>query len=152
MRIKNLSEKYLDQFVKVVDEYRSFCGFEKSGKDTKEFFQHLIDTKKAKTFIAIDDNDQVMGFVNLYPSFSTLSLINIWILNDLAVAGKFRRLGVAQALIEKAVKFAERSGAVRVELKTEITNQNAQKLYSKMGFETDKENIHYRIPLNKFGK
>ena len=148
MLIQSLSEKYIDQFIEVVNEYRVFCGYEKSTKDTKEFFGHLIQGKKAKIFIAISENDDVMGFINLYPSFSTLALGKILILNDLCVYSKFRRLGVAQALIEEALKFAKHSGAIRIELKTETTNINAQQLYSRIGFKEDVENIHYRVPIN----
>lgn len=145
--VQSFSEKYIDQFVNVVDEYRKFCGFNTSPEETKEFFKHLHKENKAATFIAISEEDQVMGFVNLYPTYSTLSLRKIWILNDLGVSSKFRRLGVAQALIKKSIEFAKESDAIRIELKTAKTNLNAQKLYSEIGFQTDQDNIYYRVPI-----
>jgi len=137
----------MDQFVTVVDEYRNFCGFNVSPEATKAFFETLHKEKKATTFIAVSKEDDVMGFVNLYPSYSTLSLRKIWILNDLGVSSKYRRLGVAQALIKKSIEFAKASDAIRIELKTEKTNCNAQTLYSQMGFQADQNNIYYRVPV-----
>lgn len=145
--VQSFSEKYIDQFVNVLDEYREFCGFDVSPKVTKEFFNNLHKENKAATFIAISEKDEVMGFVNLYPSYSTLSLRKIWILNDLGVSSKFRRLGVAQALVKKSIEFAKESDAIRIELKTAKNNLNAQKLYSELGFETDQNNIYYRVPI-----
>lgn len=147
MQIQQLSEKYIDQLVVVVDEYREFCGFARSYQETKEFFLFLLSEEKSTTFIAINTDDDVMGFINLYPSYSTLALGKIWILNDLAVSSKFRRLGVAQSLIKEALSFAQQTGAIRVELKTEKTNLGAQKLYSEIGFNIDDDNIYYRVPV-----
>jgi ribosomal protein S18 acetylase RimI-like enzyme len=144
--VQELSKKYIDQFVIVVDEYRKFCGFDSSPDGTKEFFLQLQIEHKAVASIAPNENDQVMGFANLYPSYSTLALKKIWILNDLGVSCNFRRLGVAQALLKKATEFAKKSGAIRIELKTEKANSNAQELYFKIGFKIDQDNIYYRVP------
>lgn len=115
--VQSISEKYIDQFVIVVDEYRKFCGFNLSPEATKGFFKNLHKENKAATFIAISEEYEIMGFINLYPSYSTLSLRKIWILNDLGVSSRFRRLGVAQALIKKSIEFAKESGSIRIELK-----------------------------------
>lgn len=147
MLVKRLSENYIDQFVTVVDEYREFCGFAPSPIETKKFFQILLEKNKAATFIAINGDDKVMGFINLYPSHSTLSLQKIWILNDLGVSSKYRRLGVAQKLIQESIEFAKNSGAIRIELKTEKTNLNAQKLYKEIGFKIDHYNLHYNVSI-----
>lgn len=64
--VQSFSEKYIDQFVNVVEEYRKFCGFNVSPKATKNFFKKLHKENKAATFIAINEEDEVMGFVNLY--------------------------------------------------------------------------------------
>ena len=145
--VQSFSEKYIDQFVNVVEEYRRFCGFNVSPEATKDFFNKLHTEMRAVTFIAISERDEVMGFINLYPSYSTLSLRKIWILNDLGVSSKYRRLGVAQALIKKSIEFAKESDAIRIELKTAKTNLNAQKLYSEIGFQIDQGNIYYSVPI-----
>lgn len=147
MIVKKLNEKYIAQLATVVDEYREFCGFKESHTETKIFFQKLLIENNAATFIAVNADDKVMGFINLYPSYSTLSLKKIWILNDLGVSSNFRRLGVANALINQVIEFAKSSGAIRIELKTQKINLNAQKLYSEIGFEIDQNNIYYTVPI-----
>lgn len=44
MLVKPLSEKYLEDLVDVVDEYREFCGFGKRDEATKAFFKRILKT------------------------------------------------------------------------------------------------------------
>lgn len=138
--------RLVDAIVPVMDEYRAFCGFESKGSETQQFLQQIIANQQSKLFLAIDElTQQVMGFVNLYPSFSTLALKPIWILNDLAVSSRFRGRGLAKELINGALEFAKSSGAIRIELKTEVTNERAQSLYKSLDFNIDSDNVYYRI-------
>ncbi|MGB0835348.1 MAG: GNAT family N-acetyltransferase [Psychrobium sp.] len=138
--------RHIDAVVPVMDEYRAFCGFESKGSETQQFLQQIIANQQSKLFLAVDEQtQQVMGFVNLYPSFSTLALKPIWILNDLAVSSRFRGRGLAKELIDGALEFAKLSGAIRVELKTEVTNTRAQALYKSLDFNIDNDNVYYRV-------
>jgi len=102
MHIVKSTEAHLLQLVDVFEEYRQFCGFERSPNETKAFLKKLIRNEESIIFIAIDSKtDGVMGFVNLYPCYSSLALQRLWILNDLGVSSKFRRQGVSKALIYK---------------------------------------------------
>ena len=148
MKIVKASHTHLDQLIKVVEEYRLFCGSSTSPDETREFFSNLINSEESVIFIAINDSSgEIMGFVNLYPSYSTLALKRLWILNDLGVSIKFRSQGIAKALIEKVISFARSTGAVRIELKTDVLNNKAQNLYRDLGFESDKSHVYYRVPL-----
>lgn len=147
MHIIKSNEKYLDQLVELFGQYRLFCGFERDEKATKEFLKKLMDNEESVLFIAVDtETDKVMGFVNLYPSYSTLALQRLWILNDLGVAVNFRGRGVSKALITKVQEFAKQTNAIRIELKTEITNATARSLYKSMNFSIDSDNVYYRVP------
>src|SRR5262249_40869168 len=57
-----------------------------------------------------------VGFVQLYPSFSSASMARIFILNDLFVREDSRGNGVGKELIEAAADFARAAGAVRMTL------------------------------------
>jgi len=46
----------------------------------------------------------------------------IWILNDLFVAADFRRQNVARNLMKSAKKYAMETGALRIDLATQISN------------------------------
>ncbi|MCG7532577.1 GNAT family N-acetyltransferase [Psychrobium sp. MM17-31] len=138
--------RHIDAVVPVMEEYRAFCGFESKGSETEQFLEQIIANQQSKLFLAIDEQtQQVMGFVNLYPSYSTLALKPIWILNDLAVSSHFRGRGLAKELIYGALEFAKSSGAIRVELKTEVTNARAQALYRSLDFNIDSDNVYYRV-------
>lgn len=147
MIIKKSNVTYLDQLVVLFEEYRSFCDFEPSPERTEAFLAGLMRNEESVIFIAVDpEANKVMGFVNLYPSYSTLALQRLWILNDLGVSGDYRGKGVSKALIEKVLDFAKETDAVRVELKTEKTNTLALQLYKTMGFGIDDDNVYYRVP------
>jgi ribosomal protein S18 acetylase RimI-like enzyme len=147
MNIVRSTAKYLDQLVKLFEEYRQFCGYEESPAETKAFLKKLICNEESIIFIAIDtDTDSVMGFVNLYPSYSTLALQRLWILNDLGVSGHFRGKGVSKALVQKVQEFAKETNAIRIELKTAVNNTTARNLYKAMNFTVDTNNVYYRVP------
>jgi ribosomal protein S18 acetylase RimI-like enzyme len=146
LKIIKCNEHYLDKLVTLFEEYRLFGGFEPSPKATKTFLKRLIVNKESVIFIAIDSTtDNVMGFVNLYPSYSSLALQRLWILNDLGVSSDFRGKGVSKALILQVQQFAKETNAIRIELKTECTNTTALNLYKSMNFTIDKDNVYYRV-------
>jgi ribosomal protein S18 acetylase RimI-like enzyme len=147
MNIIKIDESYLDQLVELFEEYRAFCGFKPSPKYTKVFLKKLICNEESVIFIAVEPGtDNVMGFINLYPCYSSLALRRLWILNDLGVSSHFRGKGVSKALIQKVKEFAKETNAVRIELKTERTNVKAISLYQSMNFVIDNDNVYYRVP------
>jgi ribosomal protein S18 acetylase RimI-like enzyme len=75
-----------------------------------------------------------VGFVQLYPSFSSVSMKPIWILNDLFVAPQARRAGVARSLLEAACELARSTGAARLRLSTAKDNEAAKALYLASGY------------------
>ena len=147
MRIIQCNENYLDRLVVLFEEYRLFCGFEPTPTASREFLAGLMQREASVIFLAIDDEtDNLMGFVNVYPSYSTLALRRLWILNDLAVSSDFRGQGVSKVLIKRVLDFAKETNAIRVELKTGKTNSAALRLYQTMQFEIDSEHVYYRVP------
>ena len=103
MHIIKCTENYVEQLAEIFEEYRLFCGFERNLAETSKFLMNLIRNEESAIFIALDiEANCVMGFVNLYPSYSSLALQRLWILNDLGVSSKYRGKGVSKALIYKA--------------------------------------------------
>ena len=94
------------------------------------FWKKDLTRKKASFFIA-PDKDTYAGFTQLYPSFSSVGLKKIWILNDLFVAAEYRQKGIAQALINHVTAYSKLTGRKKVVLSTAYDNFNAQKLYEK---------------------
>jgi Acetyltransferase (GNAT) family len=84
-----------------------------------------------------------VGFVLLYESFLSVSLRQVWILEDLFVAPTARQLGVAQALLQRAEAFAESTGAEYLSLETATGNVAAQSLFERRNWERDDEFYTY---------
>ena len=123
------------------DSYRQFYGRSSDLPAAKAFLADRFNNSESVVFVAYEGNN-LIGFTQLYPSFSSVSLQRIYILNDLFVDELGRRKGVASKLIAEAVNFARRAGAIRLALSTAATNLNAQALYEAAGWERDDDFVY----------
>jgi len=64
------------------------------------------------------------------------------IVEDVAVDSNFRRRGIARALMEKAIEFAQGAGAENVALTSNPKREAANLLYQSMGFEKRETNSY----------
>jgi ribosomal protein S18 acetylase RimI-like enzyme len=111
----------------LVEQYRAFYKQPKNDK-TLSYLEERIKNEEAIAFIARVGGEAV-GFTLLYPTFSTVSLSNIWLLNDLYVEESARGNGIASELMDVAESAAKQAGATRVFLRTANDNLPAQGLY-----------------------
>lgn len=111
----------------LVEQYRAFYK-QPENESTVSFLEDRIKNEEAVAFIARVDGEAI-GFTLLYPTFSTVSLSNIWLLNDLFVTEAARGNGVASELMDTAESAAKQAGATRVFLRTANDNHPAQALY-----------------------
>lgn len=138
----------LDDLVLLFDHYRSFYRQPSDVKAARDFLLARLGHAQSVIFIARDlANSQAVGFTQLYPSFSSLSMKRVWVLNDLYVLENCRRQGVAKLLMEQARGFAVKTGAKGIELSTAPDNAAAQALYQKQGYVRDDEFVHYFLDL-----
>ncbi len=135
----------LDALSVLLDAYRQFYGRPGDLAAAKAFLRERFNHAESVLFIAHDGAEPI-GFTQLYPSFSSVSLRRIYILNDLFVSEAGRRKGVASGLMAAAVDYARKVGAVRLTLSTAITNAQAQALYQAEGWERD-DDLVYIYPL-----
>ena len=91
--------------------------------------------------------DDLIGFCQLYPSFSSTHTSRIAILNDLFVAAPARKHGVAKALMLAAEDLGRNLGMSTLELSTAIDNATAQSLYESLGWQRDVEFYTYSKAL-----
>ena len=114
-------------------KYREFYQVEYKLQEVEIFLTQRIEKSQSKIFFAID-RDKAIGFTQLYPSFSSLSLKPVWILNDLYVDENFRKQGVGKMLLDAAKDFAIQTNSKGLTLTTGIENETAQSLFEKFGF------------------
>lgn len=120
----------------LVEKYRAFYKQPTSDK-THDYLKSRLENDEAIVFIARYDAVAV-GFTMIYPTFSTVSLSNVWLLNDLYVDESNRGQGIASKLMETAESAAREAGATRVFLRTANDNTTAQSLYEGRGYIKDK--------------
>ncbi len=137
----------LDTLAPLFDAYRQFYGRASDVSAAREFLSARFNHGESFLFIAQEGQSSI-GFAQLYPSFSSVSLARTYILNDLFVHENARRKGVASKLLSTAVEFAGSLGAIRVSLATAITNETAQALYRSAGWMLDDQFrvYHFAIP------
>lgn len=141
MKIIQVTTNEIDSLAQLFDEYRVFYGKESDVSGAVEFLSARIGNNESTAFIAFDENNNAMGFTHLYPIFSSTRMSRLWLLNDLYVNENYRKLGVGEALLERAKKLSDDTNARGLILETANDNHPAQKLYEKNGW--DKDNDHY---------
>jgi ribosomal protein S18 acetylase RimI-like enzyme len=148
MKIKKAIIEDLDIASNLFDLYRQFYKQNSDLTAAKEFISERINKNESEIFLAIDEEKNAgMGFVQLFPAFSSVSMKRLWILNDLYVHGDYRKQGVGEALMKRAKELAVESNAKGLSLETHNLNVTAQSLYDKSGYIKDTEFYRYFLKL-----
>jgi ribosomal protein S18 acetylase RimI-like enzyme len=140
--------EHLQEVSKLFDQHRVFYKQSSDIEAAKAFLRERFQKHDSIIFVA-RDNGIIVGFTQLYPSFSSVSMKRIWILNDLFVEEAFRKKGVAKLLMSAAENFARKTESVRIVLSTQISNMAAQSLYESLGYIKDKDFCHYALQLEQ---
>jgi GNAT superfamily N-acetyltransferase len=141
-----VSADQVDLVAPLFDAYRQFYGQLPDPGGARRFLAKRLGGGESVIF-AVVEAGRALGFTQLYPSFSSVSMKPIWILNDLFVAGDARRRGVGAVLLAAARDHALRTGAARLVLSTAVTNTQAQALYERDGWRRDTVFFHYEYEL-----
>lgn len=147
IRIVRVAHKDLDALVPLFDGYRQFYGQRSDPAAARAFLSERMERDESVIYLASASPREAAGFTQLYPSFSSVSLKPLWILNDLFVSSAIRRGGVARALLERARQHAIETGAKGLMLSTGVTNKPAQALYESCGWRRDDEFFQYYLLL-----
>ena len=142
MQFLKVTPEELDKVIPLFDQYRQFYNQPSDLEGAGAFLSARIKQNQSIIYLATIEG-QPAGFVQLYPSFSSVSMRKVFILNDLYVEKSFRGLGIAQALIEKCYVYCEQEQAKYLTLQTAPYNKAAKQLYEKMGMEIETEYDSY---------
>lgn len=146
MQIYRATTEHLDEVAFLFDRYRMFYGRPSDLDSAKEFIRERLQTRDAAILLAVE-GDRSFGYSQLFPSWSSVSMQRVWILNDLYVLPQARNRGIAKALINAARDLAMTTEAVRIILATEVTNTVGQNLYESMGYRKFEEFYHYLLEI-----
>ena len=124
------------------DLYRQFYGKTSDLDAGKAFLKERFKNNESEIFVA-SSKSNIVGFVQLYPLFSSTRMKRLWLLNDLFVHPDYRDQGFSVQLIEAAKQLCIETNACQLTLETSKLNTIGNNLYPKAGFEIDSENNYY---------
>lgn len=125
----------LEVLLPLVTAYRIFYEREPQLRREREFVERNLREKRSTIFLARDlESGSVVGFTQIFQTYSTVWLGPSLILEDLFVAVEARSAGAATLLLERAESYAREIGAVGMFLETAIDNVAAQRVYERAGW------------------
>lgn len=137
----------LDTLAPLFDAYRQF--YEQPGdlERARAFLRERFEHRESVILLAFDAGGAALGFTQLYPLFSSVRCVRIYLLNDLFVAQHARKHGVGARLLEAAADFARANGCASLSLSTAVDNAPAQRLYESLGWKRDTGFFEYHLAL-----
>ena len=113
MQIRIAIDEDLESLALMFNEYRKSLGMESDLQGGREFIESRLLENDSVIFIAIRAGESV-GFIQLYPSFSSSLLKPLWYFDDLYVVESCRGQGVARDLVAKAKELADETQVLAV--------------------------------------
>ena len=146
MEIYQATTKDLVGVSNLFNLYRVFYKQTSCLDSARNYIEKRLESKDSVIFV-VKDEDQYVGFTQLYPTYSSISMKKAWILNDLYVDAEARKKGIGEILLQKVKDYAVETEANSVSLSTAIDNFSAQRLYEKNGYNRDMQFYHYELDL-----
>ena len=134
MNYRKATPKDIEQLSVLFNAYRMFYHKASDFEGGKTFINERISNKDSEIFVAESPENNLLGFVQLYPLFSSTRMKKYWLLNDLFVHPDARGKGISVALIQNAKTLVVETNACGMYLETDKTNLIGNKLYPKTGF------------------
>jgi GNAT superfamily N-acetyltransferase len=120
-------------FVELFDRYRAHYGQAADQERSQAWLADATTTGPMRAFLArVDGVAAGICLIAICPA--SLALGEFWMVRDLFVDPRWRRTGVATALLDGVRAAAQQRGALRLTLQTESDNATALRLYERYGF------------------
>ncbi|MGG2081120.1 GNAT family N-acetyltransferase [Lysinibacillus pakistanensis] len=142
MEMKTVTLATVKEVVPLFNAYREFYNQPSDLEQAEQFLKERLQKEESIIFLAYLDA-QPVGFVQLFPIFSSVAMKKAFLLNDLFVAEHARKQGVAMRLIKECYAYCKNEDARYITLETATDNKQAQKLYEKLGMKIDQDVFHY---------
>ena len=136
-KIIEAEPKHIEQVGELFDLYRQFYKYESNLIESTNYIKDRIKNNESIIFIAINDANEAIGFVQLYETFGSLDLGKIIILYDLYVKEDHRKNNIGRQLMIKSHEYAKKINAKRIQLSTATDNFIGQSLYESLGYVKD---------------
>jgi ribosomal protein S18 acetylase RimI-like enzyme len=138
----------LEALLPLVTAYRVFYERDPEAQRERAFVERNLNDGRSTIFLAREtERDSIVGFVQLFQTYSTVWLGPQLILEDLFVAPEARGGGAATKLLERAEAYAREIGAVGMFLETAMDNETAQRVYERAGWTRENRFYKYNAKL-----
>ena len=146
-KIIEADENNIKQIGELFDLYRQFYKYDSDIIKSTNYIKERVIKKESKIFVAIDNDDKAIGFVQLYETFGSLDLGKIIILYDLYVKEEYRKNNIGRELMLASHNYAKKINVKRIQLSTAIDNSIGQSLYESLGYIKDKDFYTYDLEI-----
>lgn len=130
------TEENIFNVVNLFNDYRIFYKKKSDIEKAEKFILERIKNKESLIFTACC-NDEMVGFAQVYPTFSSIQMEKIYVLNDLYVNEKYRSLGIGRSILQHVKEEAKKNNINNIVLETASNNFKAKSLYESFGFIRD---------------
>ena len=142
IQIRQAQLQDIDQIAFLFDLYRIFYGKLGDPESCKNYIKARIVQNDALIFVACD-HDKVIGFALNYWQFSSVSMNQFLILNDLYVMEEYRNRGIGKILIDAIKEICLEKNFKGIQLETGKNNEPGNHLYPKEGFKLIDYNFYF---------
>jgi GNAT superfamily N-acetyltransferase len=140
MHIIKAELQHIPDLIPLFDDYRMFYTQVSDYTKAKTFLTERIMNKQSIIYIAYVD-EHAVGFTQLYPLFSSVSLQPMYLLNDLFIEDNYRNQGIGKLLIDETKALCQKHNHKGLAIQTASDNP-AQHLYERLGFKKDPD-LHF---------
>jgi ribosomal protein S18 acetylase RimI-like enzyme len=133
----------LDALLILFEAYRQFYRKKPAPSEAYAFLKKRLQNQDSVIFLAEATSKNIVGFTQLYPSFSSTRMQRLWILNDLYVDPEYRGQGISRLLINTAKDHCKQTKACGILLETETSNTIGNKLYTSARFLLETNNFYF---------
>lgn len=145
INIVEINKNNLEDLNEVFSMYQEFYEIEKEKIDKNDnikFFEKILKNPNSwKQFISYI-NWKLAWMITLYFTYSSLSKMKVWVLNDLYLKENFRWKWYWKKMIEYSMDFFKSLWIKKMTLETHPDNKSAQKLYNSLWWEWEEWRVY----------
>jgi ribosomal protein S18 acetylase RimI-like enzyme len=137
----------LDAVVPLFESYRQFFAGASEPAESRAFLAERLERNESVVLAAFDDAHGCVGFLQLYPLFSSWYCKRQWFLSDLYVVESHRNLGIGRKLVDACIGYAKRSGSRSILVEIPFSEPHLVTFYTGLDFIKDDVFELYRCKL-----
>ena len=144
MKIFKAEQWNIEVLAPLFEAYRHANGMSENPDRTLTFLTNRIRFNESMFFVAVNENSQAIGFVQLYPRLSSLQLQRYWQLTDIFVKEDKHQAEIYAALTSKAKEFVRYTQSNRLVAELSQAQQN---ILEREGFKLNTKKSLFELTL-----